>query len=196
MGVLQFLASLVSSIAWPAAVVVGVVLLRREIVDMFHRMQNLKFPGGEVTFAALQPYGEVLAATTEDAGSPQDQAIVRREESRFSVLAELATVAPAQAIIDAWGLLEYELNIASDRIAPAQQHGWPQVAQTLKALDTWPILFPLVRELRRLRDYTAGSRRPPSSANAAHYVSLAQDVVTTLRTSVLSKYGDDSGGDA
>lgn len=190
---LQFTASIVNSLAWPTAVVVAAVLLRKELRDAFRRMQSLKFPGGEATFATLAPYEKVLAAAAKDAGSPADAAVIRREETEFGVLAELAATAPAQAIIDAWGLLEYQLNTASDRIAPNQPHGWPQVALTLERLDKWPLLAPAVAELRRLRDYTVESSWPPSSADAVRYVSLAQDLATTLRTAVTSQYGD--GGD-
>jgi hypothetical protein len=87
-----------------------------------------------------------------------------------------------QAVIDAWGLLEYQLNVASYRLAPDQPHGWPQVSRNLESWSTWPLLRPAVDELRRLRDYTVQSGRPPSKADADRYVSVAQDVATTLRT--------------
>jgi hypothetical protein len=111
----------------------------------------------------------------------------------FGVLEELAATAPGQAIIYAWGLLEYQLNMASDRIIPNQPHGWPQVALNLERLDKWPLLSPAIGELRRLRDYTVESNWPPSTADAVRYVSLAQDLVTTLRAAVSSNYGDGVG---
>jgi hypothetical protein len=191
---LQFTAAIVNSLAWPAAVVVAAVLLRKELRDAFGRMESLKFPGGEARFATLAPYEKVLAAAAKDAASTADAAVVRREETEFGLLEELAATAPGQAIIDAWGLLEYQLNTASDQIAPNQPHGWPQVALNLERLDKWPLLSPAIGELRRLRDYTVESSWPPSSADAVRYVSLAQDLATTLRTSVTSQYGDGDGG--
>jgi hypothetical protein len=191
---LQFTAAILNALAWPAAVVVAVWLLRPELAGAFHRMQSLEFPGGKATFGTLLQYEDRIAAAAKDAGSPDDGAIVRREETEFSVLEALAEAAPRQAIIDAWGLLEYQLNMASDRVAPDQPHGWPQVAHNLEALEKWPILYPAVLELRRLRDYTVRSNQPPSSADAARYVSVAQDLVTALRTSVISQPRDGSGG--
>jgi hypothetical protein len=79
-------------------------------------------------------------------------------------------------------VLEYQLNIASDRLDPGQPHGWPQVARNLESWDKWAMLNPVVQELRRLRDYTVQSGRAPSKKDAARYVSVAQDVATTLRT--------------
>jgi hypothetical protein len=184
---LQFAAALVNSLAWPTAVVVAAVLLRRELRDAIRRMRRLRFPGGEASFATLAPYEKVLAATAKDAGSPEDATAARREETAFGVLEKVAATSPGQAIIDAWTLLEYQLNIASDRVAPNQPHGWPQVALNLEGLEMWPLLFPAIQELRRLRDYTVESSWPPSSADAIRYVSVAQDLATTLRTSVMSQ---------
>jgi hypothetical protein len=181
---LEFAAAIVNSLAWPAAVVVAVALLRRELAGTFHRIQSLEFPGGKATFAALVDYEKVITAASKGDGSRDDEAIVRQGETEFSVLEALAEVAPSQAIIDAWGLLEYQLNVASDRVAPDQPHGWPQVAHNLETWDKWPILYPAVLELRRLRDYTVRSSRPPSSSDAARYVSVAQELVTTLRASL------------
>jgi hypothetical protein len=190
---LQFIATIVNSVAWPAAVVVAIGLLRRELIGAFQRMQSLEFPGGKATFATLLDFERVVAVAAKDAGA-SDGEVVRYEATEFSVVEALASAAPGQAVIDAWGLLEYQLNVTSDRIAPDQSHGWPQVARNLEAWDKWPILYPAILELRRLRDYTVRSNRPPSSADATRYVSVAQDLVTTLRTSFTSQPVEAPGG--
>jgi hypothetical protein len=87
-----------------------------------------------------------------------------------------------QAVIDAWGLLEYQLNATSDRLAPDQPHGWPQVAHNLGSWGRWSLFRPSVEELRRLRDYTVQSSRSPSKTDAARYVSVTQEVAATVRT--------------
>jgi len=191
---LQFIATIVNSVAWPAAVVVAVGLLRRELIGAFQRIQSLEFAGGKATFATLLDFEKVVAGAAKDAGASDGDAVGRYEATEFSVVGALASAAPGQAVIDAWGLLEYQLNVASDRIAPDQSHGWPQVAHNLETWDKWPILYPAILELRRLRDYTVRSNRPPSSADAARYVSVAQDLATTLRTSFISESIERPGG--
>jgi len=208
---LQFAASIVNSLAWPAAVVAAAVLLRPQLVAALDRIRSLEFGGAKATFdtlSSIEKISEAAAQTAlldymratetlpdsektsdapaKEAGFPGVQAIARSEETEFRVLGALAEAAPQQAIIDGWGLLEYQLNIASDRIAPDQPHGWPQVARNLDAWDKWPMLYPVVAELRRLRDYTARSGQPPSSSDAARYVSVVQDLVTALRASFMS----------
>ena len=179
---LGFVAAIVGSLAWPAAIVIVVILIRRELVSIFRCVQFLEFPGGKATFAALVDYDKLIGATADGESTTKDEA----NPSQETILDLLADVAPGQAIIDAWGLLEYQLNVASDRLAPGQPHGWPQVANNLATWDRWPMLSPAVFELRRLRDHTERSRRPPSRAEAARYVSVANDLVSNLRFSVLS----------
>lgn len=191
---LQFIATIVNSVAWPAAVVVAIGLLRRELIGTIRRIQSLEFPGGKATFATLVDFEKVVADAAKDAGVSNGHAAVRYDATEFNAVEALASEAPGQAVIDAWALLEYQLNVASDRIAPDQPHGWPQVARNLESWDRWLMFYPAIQELRRLRDYTVRTSRPPSSADAARYVSVAQDLATTLRTSFASQPIETPGG--
>ena len=171
-------------------------MLRQELVGAFQRIQSLEFPGGKATFATLLDYERMIAVAAKDAEASDGGAVVRQEVTEFSVPAALASTAPRQAVIDAWGLLEYQLNVASDRVAPDRQHGWPQVASNLETWDKWPLLYPAVVELKRLRDYTVRSNRPPSSTDAGRYVSVAQDLATTLRMLTMSQLDEDARQDS
>jgi hypothetical protein len=191
---LQFVATIVNAVAWPIAVIVTVGLLRRELIGTFQRMQSLEFPGGKATFATLLDFQKVVAVAAKDAGATDEDGAVRYEATEFSVVEALTSAAPEQAVVDAWGLLEYQLNVASDRLAPDQPHGWPQVARNLETWDKWPVFYPAILELRRLRDYTVRSGRPPSRTDAARYVSVAQDLATTIRSSLMPAQPAESTG--
>jgi hypothetical protein len=191
----EFWAAIINSIAWPAAAIVIAGLLRGEILGVIRRMQTFEFRGARLTFATLPGYRQMLATGGPDAESPDAREIVQREATEFSGVKARAVDAPRQAVIEAWGLLEYQLNVAADRFAPDQPNGWPQVATTLRAVwDRWPLLYPAVQELRRLRDYTVQSSRPPSSKDADRYVSLAQDLATAVRTASMSQPSEHPGG--
>lgn len=140
-----------------------------------------------MTFAALSGYEKMIAAA-------EDETKARPEVIEFGFVETLTDDTPRQAIIGAWGLLEYELNIAADQLAPDQPHGWPQVARTLDAWDKWPLLYPAVMELRRLRDYTARSGQPPSSEDATRYVSVASELAATVRAAFTPASGDARSG--
>jgi hypothetical protein len=185
---LQFVAAILPAIAWPAAIVLAVVLVRRELIVLLARMQSLEFPGGRATFTTLfdvQKAVAVVAQDAQDLKSPDKDAAVRYEVTEFRAVAALASAAPKQAVIDAWGLLEYQLNVASDRLYPDQPHGWPQVSASFENWDKWPVLRPAVVELRRLRDDTVLSNEAPSAVDATRYVSVAQDLAAMVRTSFL-----------
>jgi hypothetical protein len=179
-------ASLVNSLAWPAAVVVAIVLLRPELKGAFRRLKSFEFAGAKTTFAVLDNFEEKFPAAARIAAPPDGEATARREETEFSVPEALADSDPKRAVIDAWTLLEFQLNVASDRIAPDQPHGWPQVMYNLDGWDKWDALGPAVRELRQLRDYTVRSSDPPSAADATRYVTVTRDLATTLKNSLAS----------
>ena len=179
---LQFVAVIVDSLAWPVAAGVMAGLLREQLAGAIQRVQSVEFPGVKAKFIDFPGFEKMIEAAAKDAGVPDDKAAVRQEVTEFSGVEELASVAPAQAVIEAWGLLEYQLNVASSRLAPDQPTGWPQVAHNLQSWGTWSLLRPAVEELRWLRDYTVQSGRSPSKDDAARYVSVAQDVATTLRS--------------
>jgi hypothetical protein len=161
---LQFVAAIVNALAWPIAAVAMAALLCEALVNAIERMQSPEFPGGRVSFDKLPVYEKMVEAASKEAESPtpDDAAILRHEAAEFSVVEALASAAPGQAVIDAWGPLEYHLTIASDRLAPDQPRGWPQVSRNLDNWGMWPLIDPAVEELRRLRDYTVQSGRPPS----------------------------------
>jgi hypothetical protein len=188
-------ASIVNALAWPAAVVATVLLLRRELRDAFRRLQSFEFAGAKAAFAVLDNFEERFPAAARIEAPPDGDAAVRREETEFSVPEALADSDPKRAIIDAWTLLEYQLNVVSDRIAPGQPHGWPQVMYNLGGWDKWDALGPAVRELRQLRDYTVRAGDPPSAADATRYVTVTRDLASSLKNSLASISVDcNSGG--
>ncbi len=77
---------------------------------------------------------KISEAAVKNVRPEDERAIARSEETDFSPLKTMAASAPRDAILEAWNRLEYQLDVAADRIAPAQSHGWPQVAQTLEGL--------------------------------------------------------------
>lgn len=62
MGALEFIASLASSLGWPVAAVVVVVILRRPLTALLQRALRVRLPGGvEAEFAAAEALGQAVA---------------------------------------------------------------------------------------------------------------------------------------
>jgi hypothetical protein len=198
---LQFIVATLNAVAWPAVVVIAVILLRpelrRELPWMFRRVKSVEVAGAKMTFDSLadfQRIEEISEAAVKNVAPEDERAIARSEETEFGLLENMAVSAPRDAILRAWNLLEYQLDTASDRIAPDQPHGWPGVARTLEAWDEWAVLNPVVRELFRLRDYTARTPEPPLASDATRYVAVVQDLVTTVRAASFKPTSDDPSG--
>lgn len=52
MGWKEFAASVTGSVAWPLAILILGLVFRKQLIDLFKRLQDFKVPGTEATFAA------------------------------------------------------------------------------------------------------------------------------------------------
>jgi hypothetical protein len=131
---LQFIASIVNSLAWPTAAVVAVGSLRKQIAAVIPRMESFEFHGAKATFAALPGFEKMIAAAAKDARLPDEKAIFQQEVSEFSVAEALAPVAPGQAVIDAWGCL----NTSSTSLLTGPVRPGTVEVRTLPVMYRWP----------------------------------------------------------
>jgi hypothetical protein len=102
----QFIASLASSLAWPAAVFAIALLFRKQLADLLTGpLRRLKAgPGGvELEFERILPKVQAQVAATK----PGDR---RPIEPSSDELAEVAQRSPAAAILGAYARLETELR--------------------------------------------------------------------------------------
>jgi hypothetical protein len=181
---LEFISALAGSIAWPVAVVSCVVILRKHLAGLLRRLETVEVAGSKATFGTLTSVEQTIAAVAtgpQTGDGPAERASLRDEGAEWDVLVARAAVAPKEAVIDAWSTLEYQLNVMSDRLDPALPHGWPQVCRNFESWSQWSQLQPALIELRRLRDATASAPTAPSSADAARYVAVARELVSTLK---------------
>jgi uncharacterized protein YutE (UPF0331/DUF86 family) len=86
MGELQFIASIVGSLAWPVTIVAAVFLLRRELRRMLPRLTKLKYGEIELEFRKkLDEAEEVVAELPEPTSLPQaEQAEKQLQSEQFS----------------------------------------------------------------------------------------------------------------
>jgi hypothetical protein len=102
----QFIASLVSSLAWPAAVFAIALLFRKQLADLLAGpLRRLKAgPGGvELEFERILPKVQAQVAAAE----PGEK---RPIEPSSDELAEVAQRSPAAAVLGAYARLEAELR--------------------------------------------------------------------------------------
>jgi hypothetical protein len=104
MSILEFIASVIASAAWPASVFGCIWLLRHELKKLFPFIRSLKAPGVEITLDRQVSAVKELA----DAAIP-DAVTQNNSESKgaFDVVYRLLDISPRSALIESWRLLEH-----------------------------------------------------------------------------------------
>ena len=108
MGLLEFLAAVIGSLAWPVVVLVSVILLRKPLAELIPLLRRLKYKGLAVEFEAGLREVERDLNTAPDA-----PALKRGVEEPKQLLASvdtdpqayfegIARVSPVAAILEAW----------------------------------------------------------------------------------------------
>jgi hypothetical protein len=117
MGILEFMSSILSALAWPIAIILIVLILKRPIRHLLLRLETLKGPGVEATFERQvdEAKDEVFSAV---AGTPPVQGSEESRHERLEVddLLQLADVSPRAAILEAWQRVETALAEAAVRL--------------------------------------------------------------------------------
>lgn len=126
---LDFLASIASSLGWPGAALLIAFLFREQIIAMFDNVESVKVGGVEAKIRRN------LKAAAEELRSaePVAQETASSNDSQFAVFLEMATTSPTGAIVEAWKQVE-------------------AVAYDLVARE-----FPRLREMDRLRPMNSQS---------------------------------------
>ena len=151
---LSFVASIVGSLAWPAAVLLLVLVLRRPIGALLPLLQRLKYKELEVEFGRrVEEVREELAqelpgATALEAGGDGGDAIAR-----------LAEVSPRSAVLEAWRDVELAALDAARRIAGETFRNRTLTFHALRVLEQSDSLdrnvIAVLRDLRGLRNEAA-----------------------------------------
>lgn len=99
---LEFIAAVIDSLAWPAVVIMTVVLLRRPLAGLLPLLRRVKYKELEVEFAqeVKELRQEAEAALPPLPAGPPPQ--IPEEQA----LINLASVSPRSAVVEAWRLVE------------------------------------------------------------------------------------------
>lgn len=112
----EFVSSLVRSLAWPLAVVVVMLLLRRDLGDLLRRMSHgrLRWPGGEADFVLeveqLRRDAEAIVSNPDTGAEADDDERSQLLTGLRQDLLQTARSAPVAAIESAWRLVESRLR--------------------------------------------------------------------------------------
>lgn len=134
---LQFVSSVVGSLAWPAAVIAIVVLLRDPLRKLVPLIRTLKYKEWQLDV------GQELDAVKESVEATNDQPDERAEEPT-PVFLQLAQIEPRAAVLSAWAPVELALKDLAMRHR-VNRLGMP-IYQVVDSLRKTGVLDPTTHE--------------------------------------------------
>lgn len=192
MSWMEFLASLVNSLAWPATLLVVAILSRRPLARTLRAavLRRLKAgPGGvelewdralaeAQTELALEPRPSEAAASLESIGETENDFL---DEMR-----QLARISPEAAVMESYRRVEQELRpLLEARVPPpSKRRRWssliPLARQAVQSNVLQPHEVALLKDLSALRNASAHQLVELDESRALAYADLAWDVLTTV----------------
>ena len=189
---LGFIASVVDSVAWPAVLVIILLVIRSPLLDLLKEIKRVSYGDMQIDFGReLQE----LEDKARNAGlnvkaQPKSSEIMAPDAWRIIAEAtQLADTLPGPAIVLAWTSIEYELMQAVMRLAiSADSPGYKSVLKNIELLHSEGYIDAetqeLLQKLRKLRNVAAHPRQERSaifSHDAREFVALAQAIIDRLK---------------
>jgi hypothetical protein len=169
-GWLDFVSRLVDALAWPAAIVAVVVILRRPIGRLLDRIKGARYRGVEFDLGEVEEEIKRTRLPPAPGGAGDGSFEGQRTE-------ELVRVAPRAAVIDAWLSVERELDNLSGQLGLS---GSVSALEESGAITS--DLARLIRDLRRLRGEAVHAEDFEISPNEARaYADATARVAAALR---------------
>ncbi len=187
---LQFLASVVGSLAWPATVVTLIVLLRDPVTRVLLTLTHLKYKEIELDFGReLTQLEDKAKAIEVKPQQPKAHLPVKKDEALFLDEAErLAQDFPEAAVAVGWQAVENELMFAVTWLAILPSHPFHNSAmKNAELLVAQKIInegtFDLLKRMRNLRNMAVHRGHgvgQVTTDQAIEFVALAKEVVEKL----------------
>lgn len=179
---LEFIASLVNSLAWPGAVVILVLILRKPLSGLIPLLQRLKYKDLEIEFGKrVEEISEEIVATLP---RPTLKYVPSPSESHAIQLAE---VSPRAAVVEAWREVERAVIGAAERhdLSTGKEQGRVTSLRAIRSLEQAELVerdkVRLLNDVRVLRNQAAHAPEfALSKDSAVEYVSAAHQLTSFL----------------
>lgn len=178
---MEFIASLVRSLAWPAAVVIAVLVFRRQLSSLLSEpLRRIKAGPIEMEFIERVAVLEAQLDVEPDAPSASPS-----PDSLSAQLDRVAEIAPQAAVMEAHARVELRLRdmLSDSGLTPERPTGMRRLAELVAQHGLiGPEAVRAIEGMTVLRNLAAhGGARDLSSDRAREYLALADTVLFTLR---------------
>lgn len=182
MNWLQFVASIVGSLAWPSVVFACVLILRKPLRDLLPLLQRLKYKEFELEFG--KRIQEISAEVSAEL--PPTPKSLPPSPAEESAILRLAEVSPRAAVLEAWREVESTALSAARKLGGDQFRNTTLTYHAIRFLEQSKKLdggiVSLLRDLRGLRNQAAHAPEFALSAGSAvEYAAAAHRVASYLR---------------
>ena len=186
MNVLEFISAVVSALAWPIAVIIAVVVLRRPLRHLLSRLETFKGPGVEATFQRqVEEAKEEAALAVAGLPSVQEGDKSQQERLEYSDLLRLADVSPRAAILETWLRIESTLTDVAMRmdVSADTRRGPLSLMEALERHGTIaPEVGSALRRLRNLRNVAVHTQDLDISKDSVvDYIETANFILRSLK---------------
>lgn len=179
--VVEALAKLLASIAWPAAGVIMVGFFRKELASLMARIRSFKAGSAEAEFSDDVNKAAAARFDTFDQGAPE----VETEVVRYAALD------PRGTILNAWLKIEhaasrlYQLHFPSEPNRIIRFVGSPQIKDLVKVGIISKDTAMFYRELQEMRNQATHELDfSPDLDSVVLYVKLAHDLHATIESAI------------
>ncbi len=164
MGVLDFIASMVGSLAWPLAAVVIALVFHKQVGLLLAKVKTLKWGEAAVDFTEKLDKVESAAAAIADQTDSHDSSSPAAPSGRFH---ELLAISPNAAILDSWSEVENEIRKLGKHHGLTDSPARPsRIGDELVKSGVLPIgIYKMLSEMRSMRNQAAhGAQTTPEDA--------------------------------
>jgi len=184
MDTLSFVVELVKAGAWPAALIVAILLLRRPLTGLLPLLEELKYK--DISLKFREKLSEAKASLPS--ASSEKSALPVPDDQEQGMLLQLARWAPRAAVTEAWRRLEdaiLVLSVSRGQIPSkevARNHSRLGIA--MQAIGVFSEADEVAfRKLRELRNQAAhGPEFALSEADAEEYIRLVGSLLGKVRS--------------
>jgi hypothetical protein len=191
MNALEFIASIIGSLAWPAAIVMLVLLLRTPLRKLLHELTRFRYGDVEIDFGRevqmLEDQAKTAGLKLPDK-TALPEAKVRDPSQIIAEASRLADDFPEPAIGLAWTAVEHELMEALTRLKIAALPVPMAPGKSIELLhdrgfidDQTRDLLNRMRNLRNAAVHASKGIGPIAAWEAREFIALSEAVIERLR---------------
>ena len=187
MTLFEFISSIISSLAWPAIVLIIVFILKNPLSKILISLTKFRYKDLEMEFERLKSSAKDLPETIESKTIPESERIIY--SSLEEQITDIAPRSPEGAILIAWSTIEAAVSSAVMRLAispepPSYRSVIHNIENLKKYTDIDNTVFAILDDLRVVRNQVAHARDgryKVSVEQALSYGKTAEKIIKILQ---------------